>query len=729
MKKVMAKKSKRKQPIIHKVAKVPLVIQMNALEGGAACLAMVLSYYDKWVPLEQVSLDCGISRNTCSEENLMKAANGYDLQTECHAYSWAELKEKATYPCVLSLKNDQFTVLCGFKRDKAIVNSPLLGNVSWSKNQMELLYKGTCITFLPNVSFTPAGEPRSLKTFISKRMKGAGVAFGLAIFTTIISSLLGMLTPAMANVFADRLLTGRNMNWFYPFLIGMAIIGLIQIIISWIQSVYSLKVDGKIAIVSDSEYMWHVLHLPMSFFSQRMAGDLMSRRSQNAAIANQLINTFAPLAIQTVWMFFYLFIILRYSPILSFFGIFSVLFNNIVARWISKKRVNVTRRIKRDTGNKEGTTITGLEMIETIKASGAEDGFFERWAGYQASANAGNVETRKINAYFGLGPTVVSIVTNMLVLMGSVYLCMQGKWTIGMISAFSGFLNSFLSPARQLISVSQTVQEMESSIERIDDVMAYPQETVPEIQPTDQPYEKLSGRMEMKHVTFGYSKMEAPVVEDFNLSLEPGKSIAIVGSSGCGKSTLMKLISGLEKPWSGEILFDGKPITEIDHTVFVSSLSVVSQDIVLFDDSIVSNIKMWDSSIKDRVMTQAAKDASIHEDILQRPGGYYHRLQEQGKDFSGGQRQRLEIARALAQEPSILLMDEATSALDAKTEYEVVQAIKKRGISCIMVAHRLSTIKDCDEIIVLNHGKVIERGNHKELYARNGYYTKLIQSE
>ncbi len=505
----------------------------------------------------------------------------------------------------------------------------------------------------------------------------------------------------------------------------------IQIIVSWIQATYSLKVDSKIAIVANSEYMWHVLRLPMEFFSQRMAGDIADRRAQNASIASELISTFAPLVIQAGMLIFYLFVMLRYSVPLSLLGIASVFINVFVSRYISKKRIDMTRVASRDSGKLTGSTVAGIEMIESIKSSGAENGYFEKWAGYQASVNAGSVKFITFNSYIGIIPSVVSMLTNTLVLMGSVYLCQQGLWTVGMITAFSGFLTAFLDPAMQFVTASETYQEMRTNMERIEDVMEYPTDVDYSSEPVSEDEElgKLSGKIELKNVTFGYSRLAEPLIKDFSMTLMPGQRVAFVGSSGCGKSTLSKLISGLYKPWSGEILFDGKPIEQINRNVFTSSLSVVDQDIILFEDTIANNIKMWDSSIQDFEMILAARDAQIHNDIMERDEGYQHRLLEGGKDLSGGQRQRLEIARVLAEDPTIIIMDEATSALDAKTEYDVVKSIHDRGITCIVVAHRLSTIRDCDEIIVLDKGKVVERGTHAELYANGGAYTQLVSNE
>ena len=268
-------------------------------------------------------------------------------------------------------------------------------------------------------------------------------------------------------------------------------------------------------------------------------------------------------------------------------------------------------------------------------------------------------------------------------------------------------------------------------MERVEDVMEYPIDPNYRDEPLDDSvdYGKLYGEVELRNVTFGYARLGDPVIEDFSMVVEPGASVAFVGASGCGKSTLSKLIAGLYQPWSGEILFDGMPISEVDRSVFTGSVAVVDQDIFLFEDTIANNISMWDESIEDFEIILAARDAQIHDDIMAREGGYASVISEGGRDLSGGQRQRLEIARVLAADPSIIIMDEATSALDAKTEHEVVRAVKARGVTCIIIAHRLSTIRDCDEIIVLDHGKVVERGTHEELYEAGGVYAELVSSD
>ena len=721
-----------KQPITKGAAKVPVIMQMEALECGAASLTMILAYYGKWIPLEQVRADCGVSRDGSNAKNVLKAARSYGLVAKGYRYEPEDLKANGKFPCIIHWNFNHFLVLDGFKGNKAVLNDPAKGCYTVPMETFDKSFTGICLMFEPSETFEPSGKPKSMLAFAKAKMKGAGVAVAFTVITTVIASLIGIIEPAFSRIFIDRLLTGQNPDWFIPFIWALAALSGIQIIISFIQAVFAARINAKIAAVGSTTFMWKVLRMPMEFFSQRMAGDIQQRKGSNASIASSLVNTFAPLIIEACMMVFYLVVMIRYSVLLTLIGVASIFINMFVSRFISKKRVNITRVSMRDAGKLAGATVAGIEMIETIKASGAENGFFEKWAGYQASVNTQKVKFAKLNQYLGLIPQLVSSLTNTAVLIVGVYLTIEGQFTIGMVMAFQGFLGSFLSPAQTLISAGQTLQEMRVEMERIEDVMQYPSDVTclndTELDENAE-YDKLSGTVELRNVTFGYSRLAEPLIRDFNLTLKPGSRVSFVGTSGCGKSTISKLISGLYQPWSGEILFDGKPITQIDRSVFTGSLAVVDQDIILFEDTIANNIKMWDSSIEDFEMIMAARDAQLHEDIMQRDGGYNYRITEGGKDFSGGQRQRMEIARVLAQDPTIIILDEATSALDAKTEYEVVKSIKDRGITCIVVAHRLSTIRDCDEIIVMDHGNVVERGTHDELYALGGFYTKLVTSD
>ena len=443
------------------------------------------------------------------------------------------------------------------------------------------------------------------------------------------------------------------------------------------------------------------------------------------------MGTVIPLVLSAIMMVFYLVVMLRYSPLLTLIGMATLGMNLFLGRIISQKRLNITRIQSRDSGKLSSATVSAMQMIETIKATGAENGFFGLWADYQASLNLSEVKYTNINVYLGMIPAFLVELANYAVLVLGVFLVIQGKITIGMVFAFQSLMTLFMDPAMTMISAGQMIQEMRAQMERVDDIMEYPEDVHFRDTPLDDgtDYGKLSGLIELKDVTFGYSRLSDPLIQDFSMRLEPGSRVAFVGASGCGKSTLAKLVSGLYQPWSGEILFDGKSISEIDRSVFTGSVAVVDQDIILFEDTVASNIKMWDDTIEDFEMILAARDAQIHDDIIAREGGYRAMLTEGGDNLSGGQRQRLEIARVLAQDPSVIIMDEATSALDAKTEYELMKAVKDRGITCIIIAHRLSTIRDCDEIIVLDKGRVTERGTHEDLYARGGVYSELISND
>ncbi len=769
------KKKEIKQPITKGVAKVPVIMQMEALECGAASLTMVLAYYGKWIPLEQVRADCGVSRDGSNAKNVMKAAQSYGLEVRAKRTEPEILRERGTFPCIIHWNFNHFVVLDGFKNGKAILNDPARGTVPVDMEVFDASFTGICLQFAPGENFEPGGAPKSMVRYAKMRLKDAGGALAFVTLITLISSLIGVVYPAFSRIFLDRLLTHKNPGWFWPFLAALAGISILQLITAWIQAVWSLRITGKLASVGSATFLWKVLHMPMEFFSQRMTGDIQQRQATNASIAQELVNTLGPLVLDAVMMVFYLVVMLRYSWILALVGIASVAVNLWVGRFISKKRTDIMRVQLRDSGKLSSSTLAAVEMIETIKSAGAENGYFERWAGFQASVNAQEMKFARTEANLGLIPVCVSLFTDTLILYLGVLFVMQGHFTVGMVMAFQGFLASFTSPAMNLITAGQTIQEMRTEMERVEDVMEYPEDenmldaaadgasaaqaaggtntaqmvggtnaaqaagganTAQTVggtntaQAADEAgFDKLSGAVEMRHVTFGYSRLAEPLIEDFNLKLKPGSRVAFVGGSGCGKSTLSKLISGLYQPWSGEILFDGKTIRQIDRAVFTGSLAVVDQDIILFEDTIAENIKMWDKSIEDFEMVLAARDAGIHDDIMQREGGYRHKLTEGGRDFSGGQRQRMEIARVLAMDPTIIILDEATSALDAKTEYEVVKAIKNRGITCIVVAHRLSTIRDCDEIIVLDRGKVVERGTHEELYAMGGYYTQLVSND
>lgn len=718
-----------KKPKTKGVVNTPLIMQLEALECGAASLAMVMAYYDKWVALEQVRVDCGVSRNGSNAKNILRAAQKYGFKTKGYAYTTEKLRQNGKFPGIIHWGGGHFVVINGFRGNKAIISDPAKGVLKVDLKTFDKIFTGIYLEIVPDEGFVPGGKRKSILSFAKKRLRGAAPLIAFFAITTIVFYIIGIINPILNQVFVDYLLGGNNPGWLLPFIFIFAGIGFLQIIATLVQSLYQYKIRGKLDLVGSTTYMWRILRMPIEFFSQRMVGDLQSRQSENASIAETLVNVFAPLLFNTIMLIFYLVVMISKSWILTLVGVVTVFLNAFVSFYISKLRVNISRVQSRDRARLNGLTTKGIEMIETIKSNGAEASYFSTWSEAQDNVINQRLKIAKTNAFIGLIPAFVSMIANYSILILGVYYTMQGHFTIGSILAFQGLLSSFMLPATTIINSGQTLQEMRTSMERVDDVLEYPLDpnVIREI-PMEE-ISKIRGNLILKNVTFGYSRLDNPVLVDFNLEIKQGQKVAIVGSTGSGKSTLSKLVSGLYSPWSGDIIFNGKKIEEIDHEIFTSSIAVVDQDITLFEDTISNNIKMWDESIEDYEVIMACNDAQIHKTIMARDGQYNAPVLEGGKNFSGGEKQRIEIARSLAADPSIIILDEATSALDAKTEHEVVKAIKKRGITTIVIAHRLSTIRDADLIVVLEKGHIVEKGNHDELMALKGSYYNLVSND
>jgi NHLM bacteriocin system ABC transporter peptidase/ATP-binding protein len=710
----------------NRVAKVPMVMQMEALECGAAALAMVLAYYGKWLSLEQVRNDCGVSRDGSSAKTIVEAARNYGLDAKGYRMPTEALKGRQ--PAILHWDFRHFVVFRGFDRKgRACVNDPASGPVKYSLEEFRKHFTGVCLTFRPTEKFEKSGQPTSILSYVRRNMKGSREGFWLTFIFALMAAFVALVTPLFTRIFLDDILSGNKNEWVPYFFAGMGIVALYQFFVVLLQTRYAKRVAGSLALKGNKEYLRHLFRLPMSFFAMRNVGDLQQRMHLNQSITHTLVEVLAPQLINITLLVLYVALMFSYSVSLTLIGILAVVFNLAMVKHFANQRINLTRSMEQSVGKYVSATISCIDNMETIKAAGAETGFFKYWSGLWAHKFNITNNVAKEQVWTSLLPVLVTGLVNVIVLILGAFLIIQGEMTVGMLMAFQGFMGAFLMPVNELVNASQTIVEMRSQMERVEDVMKYPEDH------RDMEGEvlqgKLGGLLELKHVTFGYSPLQPPLIEDFNLRIEPGHSVALVGTSGCGKSTLAKLISGLYKPWSGEILFDGRPIESISSEELTNSVAVIDQNVVLFDDTVAQNIRMWDPSIEDFTMMIACNDAQIRADIVSRPEGFSTQIVKGGQNFSGGQRQRIEIATALAKEPAILIMDEATSALDPKTEDEVMTNIRRMGPTQIIVAHRLSTIRDCDEIIVMDQGKILQRGRHEELINEEGFYQELMKSE
>ena len=709
-----------------KLAKVPQVMQMEVVECGAASLTMILAHYGKWLPLEEVRAACGVSRDGSSAKMILQAARNYGLDAKGFRMSPEALEGKQ--PAIIHWNFEHFVVFRGFDRKgRACINDPGIGPVKWPMEEFRKHYTGVCLTFEPTEKFEKGGQQTSILSYMKKNLNGVSEAFWLTFSFALMGAFVALLSPLFTRIFLDEILSGKNADWVKWFFIGMGALAVFQFFVVLLQSRYTKRVAGALALKSNKDYLRHLLRLPMSYFAMRHVGDLQQRMHLNQEITNSLIEVLAPQVINIGLLVLYLFLMFSYSFWLTIIGFVAAGVNLAIVHYFANLRINLIRSMEQSEGQYFSATISCIDNMESIKAAGAETGFFKYWSGLWAHKFNVNANADKQQAQMALLPVMANALCSVAVLVLGAYLILQGDLTVGMLMAFQGFMGSFLAPVNELVNGSQKIVEMRSQMERVEDVMKYPEDHRDSEKEILQG--KLGGLLEMKHVTFGYSPIQPPLIEDFNLRVEPGHSVALVGPSGCGKSTLAKLISGLYKPWSGEILFDGRPIESIPNEELTNSVAVIDQNVVLFDDTIAQNIRMWDPSIEDFTLMMACNDAEIRADIVSRPEGFDTKIVKGGQNFSGGQRQRFEIATALAREPIVLIMDEATSALDPKTEDEVMKRIRSMGPTQIIVAHRLSTIRDCDEIIVMDQGKILQRGRHEELMAQEGFYQKLMKSE
>jgi NHLM bacteriocin system ABC transporter peptidase/ATP-binding protein len=706
---------------------------MEAVECGAAALGSILGYHRRFVALEELRVECGVSRDGVTAKNIIHAARKYGLEAKGFKRDLDALRD-TPLPAILFWNFNHFLVLEGFGGDHVFLNDPATGprRVSWQ--ELDEGFTGVVLTFKPGPDFEPAGEEPGLFGALSERLKDSEVALSYAVLAGLALVAPGLLVPTFSQVFVDRVLVARLESWVRPLLVGMALTAALRGALTYLRRKYLLRLEIKLAIAQGTRFVWHVLRLPVEFYSQRYAGEIGSRVASTDKVAEMLSSRFSSNAIDLVMIVFFGALMLVYDWTLTLVGVSVVAISLITMRLIGQARVDTNRRLLQESGKMSGALMSGLSNIETLKATSRETDFFSALAGHQAKVSGAEQDLGVKTHVMLTTPALLNGLASASVLgLGSLRV-MEGELTMGMLIAFQSLLASFLAPVNSLIGLAGQLQEVQGDINRLNDVLRYPPDPQVEVRTGlssrgAASSDKLSGRLELREVTFGYSRLADPLLRDFSLSLEPGSRVALVGPSGCGKSTIAKLVTRLYRPWEGKVLYDGVPPEEIPRAVFASSVAFVDQDLRLFKGTFRDNLTLWDDTIPDLDLVRASKDALIHESITTRPGGYDSALEEGGANLSGGQRQRLDIARALAVNPRILVLDEATSALDTRTEQLIDQAIRRRGCTCLIVAHRLSTIRDADEIIVLDQGTVVQRGPHERLATESGgLYARLVRA-
>ncbi|MEH2135602.1 NHLP family bacteriocin export ABC transporter peptidase/permease/ATPase subunit [Nostoc sp.] len=714
--------------------RTPTLLQMEAVECGAAALGIILGYYDRIVPLAELRQACGVSRDGSKASNILNAARSYGLQAKGFKVDLAGLR-KLQCPYIVFWNFNHFLIVEGFAKDKVYLNDPATGPRTVSFPEFDQSFTGVVLIGEPSAEFQPGGRKPSLTLSLWDRLQSSLGALVYCVIAGLLLVIPGLAIPAFSQAFVDNVLIEGRSDWLRPLILGMIFTAILNGFLTLLQLQFLRRMKIKLAVGMSSRFLWHILRLPVSFYDQRFAGEISSRVRLNDSLANLLSGRLATTVISAFTVVFYALVMLQYDVVLTAIGIAFVIVNVSVWRWVSRQRVDANLRLMQEQGKVSGVAISGLQSMETLKASGLESEFFSRWAGYYAKAINARQEMDTTNQNLGVLPSFLSSITSMLLLAVGGLRVMDGVLSIGMLIAFQALMQRFLEPVNNLVSLAGELQEMEGNLGRLDDVLrnaidpAVEQNISASTTQLPAANVRLQGYVELRNITFGYNRSAPPLIENLSLSLKPGQRVALVGGSGSGKSTVAKLVCGLYEQWAGEILFDGQPRKHIPRSILTNSIALVEQDISLFAGSVRDNLTLWDSTVPFSNLVRACKDAAIQDVVLSMPGGYNADLAEGASNLSGGQRQRLEIARTLVNNPAILVMDEATSALDAEAEKTIDQKLRERGCTCVIVAHRLSTIRDCDEIIVFDRGKVVQRGSHEELQQVEGKYLQLIRSE
>ncbi|WP_328908760.1 NHLP family bacteriocin export ABC transporter peptidase/permease/ATPase subunit [Streptomyces sp. NBC_00234] len=713
-----------------KTVRSPTVLQMEALECGAASLAMVLAHYGRHVPLEELRIACGVSRDGSRASNVLKAARSYGLRAKGMQMEPAALAEVRA-PAILFWEFNHYVVYDGMGRRLGRrgvhINDPDKGRRFVTTEDFDTSFTGIVLVLEPDDGFRRGGRKPGIMGALPARLRGTSGTMLAALLASILLVAVGATLPALSRTYIDMFLIGDQRSLLGVLFTAMGTMVALTVVLTWLQQANLLR--GRIisSTLGSARFFRHLLRLPVTFFSQRSPADLVQRLQSNDAVAETLARDLTAAGVDGIVVLLYALLLWTYDPQLTVIGVGLALLNVVAMRVVVRLRATGTQKLRADSARLTNTSYTGLQLIETMKATGGEDGYFRRWAGQHATTLDEQQRLGVPSAWLGIVAPALATFNSALILWIGGLRAVEGAVSIGLLVAFQSLVTRFTAPVTRLNGVAGRIQDFAADVARLKDVENFPVDPLYSREETSSSTRRLKGHVTLDEITFGYSPLDKPLLTGFSLSVGPGQQVALVGGSGSGKSTVSRLISGLYSPWEGTIRIDGQRLEDIPRSALAASVSFVDQDVFLFEGTVRDNVALWDPSVPDEAVVAALQDAALYEVVARRPGGIHGRVEQDGRNFSGGQRQRLEIARALVRRPSVLVLDEVTSALDAETEQLVIDALRRRGCACVVIAHRLSTVRDSDEIVVLDHGRVVERGRHEELVAAAGPYAQLVK--
>lgn len=710
--------------------RTPTVLQMEAVECGAAALAMILAHHGRHIPLEELRIACGVSRDGSRASNILKAARSYGMTAKGMQMEPAALAE-VQGPAILFWEFNHYVVYDGmgrrFGRRGVHINDPDKGRRFVPMEDFDTSFTGVVLVLEPGDDFRTGGRKPGIMTALPARLRGTTGTMLVALLASLLLVGVGAAVPALSKTYIDLFLIGDQTSLLGALFASMGAMVALTAVLTWLQQTNLLR--GRIisSTLSSARFFGHLLRLPVTFFSQRSPADLVQRLQSNDAVAETLARDLTAAGVDGIVVLLYAALLYSYDPQLTAVGVGIALLNVVAMRVVVRLRATGTQKLRADTARLTNTSYTGLQLIETMKATGGENGYFRRWAGQHATTLEEQQKLGVPSAWLGIvAPTLATLNSALILWIGGMR-AVEGHLSVGLLVAFQALVTRFTAPLTRLNGVAGRIQDFAADVARLKDVENFPVDQLYARPEQVQSTRRLRGHIELDNITFGYSPLDKPLLSGFSLTVGPGQQVALVGGSGSGKSTVSRLISGLYAPWEGVIRIDDRRLDDIPRGALAASVSFVDQDVFLFEGTVRDNVALWDPSISDEAVEEALRDACLYDVVARRPGGVRGRVEQDGRNFSGGQRQRLEIARALVRRPSILVLDEVTSALDAETEQTVMDNIRRRGCACVVIAHRLSTVRDSDEIVVLDHGQVVERGRHEHLVRAGGPYAELVK--